>query len=260
MASGLPAYDETIGAPDFTSALPAVAAAPPPQAATTNPQATRRTARSGRTSGLSHAGPPRSIAPSTYAPAMPARTERLDPDRSLLLVVDVQERFRPHIAGWDALVRRLDVLIRGCRTLDLPIVATEQYPEGLGPTIPELGEALTGADVLAKRSFSALGDDGVVAVLEQYGRDQIVVAGIEAHVCVQQTVADLLASDRQAHVALDAISSRTEGDREIGVRRMRAAGMTPSGVELALFELLETSTHPAFKEISALVRDLPQAG
>jgi nicotinamidase-related amidase len=210
-------------------------------------------------SRLSHPAPPRSTARATYAPGMPARTERLDPDRTLLLVVDVQERFRPHIDGWGALVRRLDVLIRGCRALDLPIVATEQYPEGLGPTIPELSEALAGADVLAKRSFSALGDDQVVAVLEQYGRDQIIVAGIEAHVCVQQTVADLLADGRQAHVALDAISSRTPGDREIGVRRMRAAGMTPSGVELALFELLGTSVHPTFREISALVRDLPQA-
>jgi nicotinamidase-related amidase len=190
---------------------------------------------------------------------MGARTDRLDPERALLLVVDVQERFRPHIDGWDPLVRRLEVLIRGCVALDLPIIATEQYPKGLGPTIPELQDALEGSDIFTKRAFSALGSGEVIAALEQYGRDQVIVAGIEAHVCVQQTVADLLDGHRQAHVALDAISSRTAGDREIGVRRMRAAGMTPSGVELALFELVGTSEHPAFKEISALVRDLPQA-
>lgn len=191
---------------------------------------------------------------------MPARTERLDPDRALLLIVDIQERFRPHIHGWDALLTRADVLIRGCRALDLPIIATEQYPAGLGPTVEELLPALDGADLFEKRTFSSLGSPEVRDALEQYGRDQVIVAGIEAHVCVQQTVADLLDDGREAHVALDAISSRLPTDREIGVRRMRAAGMTPSGVELALFELLGTSEHPAFKEISGLVRDLPAAG
>lgn len=191
---------------------------------------------------------------------MPARTERLDPDRALLLVVDIQERFRPHIDGWDALLRRTEVLLRGCRALDLPIIATEQYPAGLGPTVEELAPLLAGADVVEKRAFSSLGAPEVRAALEQYGRDQVIVAGIEAHVCVQQTVADLLDDGRQAHVALDAIASRLPADREIGVRRMRAAGMTPSGVELALFELLGTSEHPAFKEISGLVRDLPTVG
>ena len=95
--------------------------------------------------------------------------------------------------------------------------------------------------------------------LEQFGRDQIVVCGIEAHVCVQQSVADILRSGRQAHVALDAIASRTASSREVGVRRMRAAGMVPSGVELALFEMLETAEHPTFKAVSAIVRDLPSS-
>jgi nicotinamidase-related amidase len=188
---------------------------------------------------------------------MPVRTERLDPTRALLLVVDIQERFRPHIHDWNALLVRTEALIRGCRALDLPIIATEQYPAGLGPTVAELLPWLDGAEVIEKRAFSALGAPEVRAALDQYGRDQVIVAGIEAHVCVQQTVADLLDDGRQAHVALDAISSRAPVDREIGVRRMRAAGMTPSGVELALFEMLGTSEHPAFKEISGLVRDLP---
>ena len=183
--------------------------------------------------------------------------DRLDPDRALLLVVDVQEAFRPHIDDWTPLVAHCDALIRGCRALDVPVIVTEQYPQGLGPTIPELDEALTGVDRIEKRAFSSLGAPEVVARLDQYGRDQVVVCGIEAHVCVQQSVADIRRSGRQAHVALDAIASRTASSREVGVRRMRAAGMVPSGVELALFEMLESAEHPAFKAVSAIVRDLP---
>jgi nicotinamidase-related amidase len=183
--------------------------------------------------------------------------DRLDQERAVLLVVDVQERFRPHIAGWGPMVAHVDALIRGCRALAVPVIVTEQYPQGLGPTIPELGEALDGVDPIEKRAFSSLGAPETAAQLEQYGRDQVIVCGIEAHVCVQQSVADILRSGREAHVALDAIASRTSSSREIGVRRMRAAGMVPSGTELALFEMMRSADHPSFKEVSALVRDLP---
>ena len=183
--------------------------------------------------------------------------DRLDQDRALLLVVDVQEAFRPHIDGWAPMVAHVDALIRGCRALDVPVIVTEQYPKGLGHTVPELAEALEGIDPIEKRAFSSLGASETRAQLDQYGRDQIVVCGIEAHVCVQQSVADILRSGRQAHVALDAIASRTASSREVGVRRMRAAGMVPSGVELALFEMLESADHPSFKTVSGIVRDLP---
>jgi nicotinamidase-related amidase len=183
--------------------------------------------------------------------------DRLDPDRALLLVVDVQEAFRPHIDGWAPLVAHCDALVRGCRALDVPVIVTEQYPQGLGHTIPELAEALDGIAPIEKRAFSSLGAPATRDQLDQYGRDQVLVCGIEAHVCVQQSVADILRSGREAHVALDAIASRTASSREVGVRRMRAAGMVPSGVELALFEMLESAEHPAFKAVSAIVRDLP---
>ncbi|MCX6411558.1 MAG: isochorismatase family protein [Actinobacteria bacterium] len=167
--------------------------------------------------------------------------ETLAQDRALLLVVDVQEKFRPHIAGWDAMVAHVDALIKGCVALDVPIIVTEQYPKGLGHTIEELAEGLTGVEPVEKRAFSSLGAPEVVAQLDQFGRDQIIVCGIEAH------------------VALDAIASRTASSREVGVRRMRAAGMVPSGVELALFEMMISADHPQFKTISGLVRDLPQS-
>ncbi len=185
--------------------------------------------------------------------------DRLEQTRALLLVVDVQEKFRPHIDGWDAMVAHVVALARGCRVLDVPIVVTEQYPAGLGATIDELAEPLEGVTPIEKLTFSSLGAQAVLDQLEQYGRDQIIVCGIEAHVCVQQSVADILRSGLQAHVALDAIASRTASSREVGVRRMRAAGMVPSGVELALFEMMVTAEHPRFKDVSALVRDLPRS-
>jgi len=185
--------------------------------------------------------------------------DRLEPDRALLLVVDVQEKFRPHIDGWQPFVAHVDALVRGCVALDVPIIVTEQYPQGLGHTIAELAEGLAGITPIEKRAFSSLGAPETLAQLEQYGRDQIIVCGLEAHVCVQQSVADVLRGGREAHVALDAIASRTSSSRELGVRRMRAAGMAPSGVELALFELMATADHPQFKAISALVRGLPQS-
>ncbi len=194
-----------------------------------------------------------------YGSPMRHVPDRLDERRAVLLVVDVQERFRPHIAGWEPMVAHVDALVRGCRALDVPVIVTEQYPQGLGATIPELAEALEGVDPIEKRAFSSLGAPEAVAQLDQYGRDQVIVCGIEAHVCVQQSVADILRSGRQAHVALDAIASRTASSREIGVRRMRAAGMVPSGVELALFEMMESADHPAFKTVSGLVRDLPRS-
>ena len=185
--------------------------------------------------------------------------DRLEQDRALLLVVDVQEAFRPHIEGWGAMVAHCDALIRGCVALDVPIIVTEQYSKGLGHTIEELTEGLAGVTPIEKRSFSSLGVPETLDQLEQFGRDQIIVCGIEAHVCVQQSVADILRGGRQAHVALDAIASRTSSSREVGVRRMRAAGMVPSGVELALFEMMVGADHPQFKTISGLVRDLPQS-
>ncbi len=185
--------------------------------------------------------------------------DTLDQNRALLLIVDVQEKFRPHIAGWDTMVAHVDALARGCVALDVPIIVTEQYPQGLDSTIAELTPALVGVTPIEKRTFSSLGVQDVHDQLDQYGRDQIIVCGIEAHVCVQQSVADILRSGRSAHVALDAIASRTSSSREVGVRRMRAAGMVPSGVELALFEMLVSAEHPQFKTVSTLVRNLPQS-
>ncbi len=182
--------------------------------------------------------------------------EMLEPGAAVLLVIDVQEAFRDRVHGWDGLVERVDALARGCRLLDVPVLVTEQYPRGLGRTVEELDDALAGATVLEKRTFSACGAEGFDDVLASLGRRQVVLCGIEAHVCVHQTAADLLARGLSVHAALDAISSQRPEDARIGELRLLADGARASSVELALFELLGTSTASVFRDVAAVVKEL----
>ena len=178
------------------------------------------------------------------------RAERLDPERAVLVVVDVQEAFRPAIDGFDAVVEACAALIQGARALDLPIIVTEQYPQGLGDTVPELLEYLDGVERLPKTVFAATQADG----FSLGGRDQAILCGVEAHVCVSQTALDLLGAGATVHVAADAVSSRTADNRAIGLRRMEEAGATTSSTEMALFELVGAAGSEAFKTIQRLVK------
>jgi nicotinamidase-related amidase len=173
----------------------------------------------------------------------------LDRQRTALVVVDVQEAFRRAIDGFDAVVRNTSILVQGARTLGLPIVVTEQYPRGLGETVPEIAEHLQGVRRLEKVVFSAAAADG----FDLEDRDQALVCGIEAHVCVSQTVHDLLAQGLEVQVATDAVSSRTAANRTIGVAKMERAGATPTSTETALFELLGRAGTDEFKAIQRLV-------
>ena len=176
---------------------------------------------------------------------------KLAPERATLVVIDVQEAFRKAIPSFDEVAAASATLVQGARAIGVPIVATEQYPKGLGETVPEIAEHLP-PDVrpLDKLRFSAAEADG----FDLEGRDQALVCGIETHVCVNQTVLDLLERDVQVHVATDAVGSRTEANRAIGLERMERAGATLTSVEMALFELLGGSDADAFKEVQALVK------
>lgn len=171
-------------------------------------------------------------------------------DRAALVVVDVQEGFRPAIDRFDDVVRRTGQLVRGARALDVPVVVTEQYPKGLGATVAEVGEHLEGVTPIEKTVFSAVRADG----FDLAGRDQALVLGIEAHVCVSQTVHDLLADGVDVHVAADAVSSRAPEDRERALRRFEDAGATVTTTEAALFELLERAGSPEFKFVQGLIK------
>lgn len=172
-----------------------------------------------------------------------------------LILIDVQEAFRPVIDGFDATVANCGLLAEGFGALGRPVLVSEQYPKGLGHTVPELAERLPqGTAPIEKLRFSACGVVAFDAALEASGCGVWVVAGIETHVCVNQTVLDLIARGYRAYVATDAVSSRTPANRALGLERMSAAGAQLTSAEMALFEMLEVAGSPEFKTISKLVR------
>jgi nicotinamidase-related amidase len=185
--------------------------------------------------------------------------------KSRLIIVDVQERLWPVIQHKESLATTIRFLIEAASLLQIPIVATEQYPRGLGRTIPELGLESTGHVCLEKIRFSA------AEVLFSYDetdqreadtarepavdrRHQVVLTGIEAHICVQQTAFDLAAADYDVFVVRDAVGSRKTADLEAALERMRSQGITVTTVESVVFEWCETAEAPEFKLLSQLVR------
>jgi nicotinamidase-related amidase len=176
---------------------------------------------------------------------------KLDPDRTALVVIDVQEAFRKALPSFESVAARAAVLVRGAAAIGVPILVTEQYAKGLGATVPEVADSLpSGVQAIDKVQFSAAGVEG----FNLGDRDQALVCGIEAHVCVAQTALDLIERGAEVHVAADAVGSRTEADRDIGLARLEKAGAEVTSVEMALFELLGSAEAPAFKEVQAIVK------
>ncbi len=174
----------------------------------------------------------------------------LDRARTALVVVDVQEAFRPHVQAFEDTARASAALVQAAQVLGLPIVVTEQYPQGLGETVPELAEHLDGVQRLPKVCFSAAAADG----FDLEGRDQALLCGIEAHVCVSQTAHDLLDRGLEVHVAADAVSSRTADNKQVGLHKMETSGAVLTSVETALFELVGAAGSDDFKAIQRLVK------
>jgi nicotinamidase-related amidase len=177
----------------------------------------------------------------------------MSPEDTGLLVVDVQERLVPAISGHERVVWNIRRLIDGARILGLPVVATEQYPKGLGSTVPELADRL--GKIPSKLTFSCGGCPGLFDAFEGRGIHRLLVCGIEAHVCVQQTVLDLLAGAWQVYVAIDAVGSRFEIDYRTALGRMESAGATLTTTEAALFEWCQEAGTPQFQQISRLAKE-----
>ncbi len=173
---------------------------------------------------------------------------------TVLAVIDIQERLAPQVMGAEQLIKKSAALIGAAKIMQIPLIATEQYPEGIGPTVPELKSLLAGAPLISKLTFSCVRDPGFISALDALRRRQILLCGIEAHVCVYQTAADLLERGYQVQVVGDAVSSRTEANKAIGLARIQHAGGAVTSVESALFELLETSACPEFKPILKLIK------
>jgi nicotinamidase-related amidase len=170
----------------------------------------------------------------------------LSRERAALVVVDVQEGFRSY-ASFTAVAGACAKLLQGARILGVPALVSEQYPKGLGHTAPEVG--LADEPTIEKTVFSAARADG----FDLGGREQVIVCGIETHVCVSQTVHDLLDRGLEVHVPADAVGSRHELDYQRGLERMERAGAVVSTVEAALFELLERAGTPEFKAVQKLI-------
>jgi len=179
----------------------------------------------------------------------------IQPEESLLLVIDVQGRLAASVAGSDSLIAALSRMVRGCTVLEVPVMVTEQYPKGLGRTVEPIMELLPGALPLEKLSFSCCGQDDFMASLRSYGRNDILIAGMETHVCVYQTAIELLDFGYNVHILTDAVSSRTEGNRQLGIGCMERAGALLTSTEMALFELLREAGSERFKAVSAILKE-----
>ena len=185
---------------------------------------------------------------------MPSGPHRLDRQRAALVLVDLQERLLPAMHEPDRVLRNSLRLAQGAQILGLPVVITEQYPKGIGRTVPELLAALPGLTPREKMTFSACGIPGFGDELRARKITQVVLGGIEAHVCVTQTCLDFMDEGLMPFVAADAVSSRTAENREFGVERMRSAGAVIGSTEMWLFELLGAAGTEEFKRILPLVK------
>lgn len=189
---------------------------------------------------------------------------KLIKEEAIFVGIDFQERLMPAMKNKEELEETAVKLVKGCRILGVPILMTQQYTKGLGPTTADITKALTcelGEDLpettfspVEKTSFSAMGEPAFVEALEKSGRKMVIIAGIEAHVCVQQTVIDLLEKGYHVFVANDCISSRSNTDKKYSQRRMGDAGAVGTTYESILFELCGGAREPGFKQISALVK------
>lgn len=177
----------------------------------------------------------------------------LSRENSGLVVVDIQERFAGVTAGFDELARNAARLIQGFGVFGLPVIATEQYPKGLGPTVEPVRSCLSGA-VIEKMAISCTLEEAFGRRVAELHLDTIVVCGIESHVCISQTVLGLLAQGKRVHVPADAVGSRKELDHRTALRKMERAGAIVTTTEMCLFELAERAGTEEFKAIQRLVK------
>lgn len=179
---------------------------------------------------------------------------RILKENTLCLIIDFQEKLYPHIFQNEQLTKNVEVLLKGIKALNIPLLITEQYPKGIGATIEPIKKLVNDLDVIEKLSFSCCDESVFSNQLAQYGKQNIIITGIEAHVCVLQTVIDLIDYNYQPIVIEDCVSSRTENNKKIAIERMRQEGAVISTYESVLFELLRYSKTDAFKAISKLVK------
>jgi nicotinamidase-related amidase len=179
----------------------------------------------------------------------------LDPARTVLAIIDMQEAFRGQISDFAEVAARIALVAHAARLLDVPLIVTEQYPRGLGHTANEITTVLpAGYEAVEKTAFSSCGAQDFLSRLEVAGARHIIICGIEAHICVNQTTHDLLARGYTVHLLTDCITARTTHNKQIAFAKMQQSGALPSSTEMALFELLRDARHGQFKAIQKLIK------
>jgi len=173
---------------------------------------------------------------------------------TMLTVIDIQEKLTPLMVEREEFLKNTVKLVRGFRALALPVLVTEQTPDKLGPTVAQVADEVHGYPLITKASFGCLGEPAFRRALEESGRRQVVLCGIETHICVFQTARQLLEAGWQVYIAADAVSSRAALNRQVGLDAAARAGATISCVEMILFELLRSAHHPRAREIFRIVK------
>ena len=178
----------------------------------------------------------------------------LDIRKSSLVIVDVQGKLAQLMYDKEILFKSIRILIKAAKILDIPILWAQQSPESLGPTVPEIAQLLTDHEPINKAAFSCCGEENFNLRLNETARNQVLLCGIETHVCIYQTALDLLRKGFSVDVIANAVSSRTPENKQIALNRMAAGGVNISCTEMALFELLKTAEHPQFKNVAKLIK------
>lgn len=178
----------------------------------------------------------------------------LVPENTVLIIVDVQGKLAGLMYEREALIDNLRKMIRGSQILKIPILWVEQNPRGLGPTVPEVSELMPDLHPISKLTFSCCGSRAFMKKFVSLERRQVLIAGIETHVCIYQTVMDLLDLDYEIQVVVDAVSSRTEENKEVALKKIEHLGAGMTTAETALFELLKVAEGPKFKEILKIMK------
>ena len=181
---------------------------------------------------------------------------RLHRDSTALLVVDIQSRLAPAMHQSESAIQANSALIRAARQLDIPVFASEHCAEKIGPTVADLRTLLKDDEILHKRHFSCADDAGIMQTLKRLGKSQIVVTGMEAHVCVLQTVLGLVEHGYKPFFVADAVASRHVQNKELAAHRLRQQGVPVISTEMALFEWMGHADHPAFRDILGLIKSL----
>ena len=178
----------------------------------------------------------------------------LETKNCYLAVVDVQGKLAQLMHGKDALFKNVQILIQAAGILEIPVLWCQQIPDVLGPTVPEISRLMADIEPMNKSVFSCCGADQFISRLNESARNQVLLCGIEAHICVYQTAFDLLGKGFKVDVVADAVSSRTPENKRIALNRLAAEGASITSVEMALFELLRTAEHPKFRQIAKLIK------